>query len=494
MDGEGRRTRFDPNDFAMVWVDEAHRSVAGTYLKTIEYYKQNPNCKILGVTATPDRLDEKALGMVFDGCAFDYWIHDAIPDGWLTPIKQTSIQILGLDYSSVRTVGGELSAGDIDRIILEEGKFIHAMCEAAIKRMNGRKALFFWPSVASAKGAAEIINRHTPDSAEVIHGGTIQKERNKIYADFASGKIMYLNSVGVCTEGFDEPSCSVVVMARPTKSRALFAQCVGRGMRPSDSCVQALNDATDAAERRAIIAASDKPGMELIDYTANSGVHKLMGVADLLGGKYDDDVVEAAKKKIAEKDGVPADVAEELEEAQREKEERDKQREAERTRREAIKGKAIYTIRNIDPFDLLDIAPAQKRGWDEMPASEKQQAAIVNFIAGKTGKAGERAKAAEYAASLDKADAKRILDKLIARMEHGWCSVKQAALLARYGYEPKGIRREEASRLIDAIANNGWQRPADAPVNEPIAPAPQPKAKPEVATGHSADDMENVPW
>jgi len=83
--GAGRMTRFDPYDFGLVICDEAHHFTAKSFTKVLNHYRQNPDLKILGVTATPDRADEAALGQVFQSDAYDYEILDAINDGWFAP-------------------------------------------------------------------------------------------------------------------------------------------------------------------------------------------------------------------------------------------------------------------------------------------------------------------------------------------------------------------------------------------------------------------------
>ena len=70
-DGAGRMSKFDPQDFGLVVIDEAHHATAGTYRRCIDWYRQNPACKVLGVTATPDRADEAALGQVFESVAYE---------------------------------------------------------------------------------------------------------------------------------------------------------------------------------------------------------------------------------------------------------------------------------------------------------------------------------------------------------------------------------------------------------------------------------------
>ena len=108
-DGGGRMTKFDPSQFGLLIIDEAHHATSPTYRRVIDYYRTNPALKVLGVTATPDRADEQALGQVFQSVAFDYEVLDAIHDGWLVPIEQQMVHVEGLDYSSIRTTAGDLN-------------------------------------------------------------------------------------------------------------------------------------------------------------------------------------------------------------------------------------------------------------------------------------------------------------------------------------------------------------------------------------------------
>ncbi len=88
-DGLGRMAHFKPNEFSTLICDEGHHYISPAYKKVIDYFRNNPNLKVLGVTATPDRADEEALGQIFESVAFDYEILDAIHDGWLVPVDQT---------------------------------------------------------------------------------------------------------------------------------------------------------------------------------------------------------------------------------------------------------------------------------------------------------------------------------------------------------------------------------------------------------------------
>lgn len=449
----GRMRRFNPDHFNLVIIDEAHHAVADSYQKVIDHYQQNPNCKLLGVTATPDRTDEAALGKVFASVAFVYEITDAINDGWLVPIRQQSVEVAGLDFSSVRTTAGDLNGKDL-AAIMEYEKNLHEIAHPTIELARGRKTIVFAASVAHAERLCEIFNRHKADCARWVSGNTPKDERRQIVEQYAANRFQFLCNVGCFTEGFDDPGVELVSLARPTKSRALFAQMVGRGTRPLPGVVDPHETAEDRVEA---IALSAKPCVEVIDFVGNTGRHKLVTVADILGGNYDDDVVARAAKAAKEKkEGTPADVLEELEKAKAEiRAEQEAARKKEEARRKKLVAKAEYRVRSVDPFDVLGIEPKRERGWDTGRQPSDKMVAML-----------ER-NGIENPRSLSYNDAKQLIDKIIKRREHGWCSFKQAKVLKQHGYDPKGIRFKEASQIIDQIFGN-TRKAAPAPATSPM--------------------------
>lgn len=259
-----------------------HNCTALSYRKILEYFKLNPDIKILGVTATPDRTDEEALGQVCDSVAFNYSITEAISDGWLVPISCQMVSIAGLDFSSVRTTAGDLNGADL-AAIMEAEEVCQGVCSATLDIIGDKQTIVFTPSVKHAEMACAIFNRHKAGIAEWVSGKTEKEARRKIMDNVVSGKTQILCNVGVATEGFDAPGVEVIVMARPTKSRALYAQMAGRATRPQAGLVDQF---ATAAERRTAISSSKKPNAMLIDFVGNSGRHKLINGLDLLGGKY----------------------------------------------------------------------------------------------------------------------------------------------------------------------------------------------------------------
>ena len=435
----GRRLdRFDPREFSMVITDEAHHAVAESYGNIYEKFAGVPH---LGVTATPDRHDETALGKIFDSVAFVYELPDAIRDGWLCPITQRTIRVNTIDYSKCRTTGGDLNGRDLADVMNNE-EILQTVADVTIRESKWRKALVFAPPGYKTEGQdrcrtserlTEIFNRHRPDSARMVSGETPADERKQTLADYAEGRFQYLINVGVFTEGFDDPTIDMVVMARATKSRALYSQMVGRGTRTLPGVVDGL---ATAEERRAAIAASAKPTCEVLDFEGNAGQHKLMHTADILGGNYSEEEVEKAEK-LAKKAGEACDMTEKLEEARKLLE---AEREAERNKRRAVVGVAQYSSEIVDPFNVLDIAPVRFRGWDARePASEKQIGLLKKF-------------AVPIKDGMTKREASAVIGAVFARREAGLCNYKQAEIMAKHGLPTANVSYEAAKAIIDGMA------------------------------------------
>ncbi len=433
---QGKRlARFDPAAFGLIITDEAHHAPASSY-QTI--YKHFANALHVGVTATPDRHDEVALGKVFhDAEPYVYELPNAIDDGYLVPIKQHSVVVEGLDYSSVRTTAGDLNGRDLADVMNNE-EVLQQIAAATVADCGNRKTIVFAPPGFKKDGAdcfrvserlTEILNRHRPDSAQLVMGTTPTEERKATLTDFSAGRFQFLVNVGVFTEGFDEPGIELVVMARPTKSRALYAQMIGRGTRPLPGIIDGLDSAED---RRAAIAASAKPDLVVLDFEGNAGTHKLVHTADVLGGNYDDEVVDLAQQ-IAKKSGKPTDMTNALALAA---EQIRRRREFDRLRRLHLVAKAQYSKREISPFDMVGIEPPRTRGWDhETPPTEKQLATLAKFGIPTNGIHTRK-------------QAGAILGKCIEDVQAGRASYKQRALLTKFGHTGN-YSFAEASALIE---------------------------------------------
>lgn len=424
LDGQTRRMqRFDPYAFGLVIVDEAHHAPAESYRRIIDYYSRNPDLRILGVTATPDRHDEAALGKIFDSVAFEMGILDAIDDGWLVPIRQEFVKCTDLDFSKVRTTAGDFNGADLEKLMIAE-KPLHEVASPTIEIAGDRPTLVFATSVAHADLMADIFNRHRKDSAICIHGGTPSDVRRDRLRQYARGEFQFLCGCGVFLEGFDEPRIEVIAMARPTKSRALYAQAVGRGTRPIEP-----PSAETAEGRRHAIAASCKPGCLVIDFVGNAGQHKLVTTADILGGNFEDEIVERAVKKARERGGS-CDMREEMETLRRDEA-------AEKRQRERITARSNFTRRPVDPFDVFDMSSKREPGWHKGRMPTKNQLAFL-------GRNGVQTR------DLSFHKASNLIEEIKRREAAGLCTYRQAQVLAKWGHKTD-VSYDEATERIREI-------------------------------------------
>jgi superfamily II DNA or RNA helicase len=441
-----RMERFDPHEFATLIIDECHHATADTYTQIVDYYSQNPDLRILGVTATPDRADEEALGQVFDTVSYDYELPDAVRDGWLVHPQRQGVEVVDYDLADVRTTAGDLNGGDLSEI-LESDPIVDAMTKRTAEIIDDRRTLVFAESCDQAQLWCAKFNTLYGKSAIYIDGKTDKDERKQLLAEYAEGKHQILCNVGIATEGFDDPGIRIVVMARPTKSRSLYSQMLGRGTRPLEEIAHRLNDLETAQERRDLIAASDKPDVLVIDFVGNTGRHKVISAADILGGKCSDSVLQRAKT-ILDEDEDAHDVQEALERAEQEVVEERRKAEQEQLRKRAkqTQTKAKYVETKIQSiFDTLGCEPARERAWNKGRKPTPAQKACLE-------------KCGQWVEGMSFTQAHRLIDRIVQRRKEGKCSPKQAKLLLRFGYSPD-MSFEQARRTIDAIAANGWKRP-----------------------------------
>lgn len=306
-EGACRFARFAPDEFGLLLIDEAHRAAARSYRKVIEHFRQNPNLCVVGVTATPDRLDGVGMGCVFESVACDLNLLWGVENGWLVAPRQVFVQIDGLDLSKIRTVGGDLDEKQLAKLV-EVEETLHSMAKPIVDVCGrDKQAIVFTASVAQAHRMAEMLRdyhrRAYGDSATAVSiDGSLSPQdpkRKQIVRDFKEGRIQYLCNCGVATEGFDAPNVRVVAIGRPTKSRALYLQMLGRGTRPLPGVVDGLET---PQERQDAIKNSDKSNCIVIDFVGQAGRHKLVCATDFMAGNEPEDVTDRANKISTNKD------------------------------------------------------------------------------------------------------------------------------------------------------------------------------------------------
>ena len=424
-----RLERFPKDHFSLIIVDEAHHYVGNTYVRPLDYFH---DAKVLGVTATPDRADEKAMGQTFGHVSAVLDIEDGIDLGYLVPIRGQLVTLDEIDISHVGKTGRDLAAGQLDEAMV---KAVEGVVRETLRLEPGRQGIAFFPGVKSAEYAAEKFNILKPDSARFLSGQTPTDERRRMVSEFRKGNYQYLCNCMVATEGFDAPGASLIVLARPTLSRALYAQMIGRGTRTLPGVVDRYHARDAAAVRREAIRTSAKPDCMVLDFVGNSGRHALVTLEDVLGGKYTDEEVATAKKKRAASGGDPRAALE-----------------AARAELKAIaaasKAKVKSTVSKFDPFAALRVErdsavdvtggkPVSQGQWDFLTALGIPQ----NDIAVMTS-----------------ADAQKLIAAAQKRRQLKLASFRQLRTLAKYGFGDPNISARRASAALDYIASQGWGR------------------------------------
>lgn len=280
-----RIMKFDPKDFCTIIIDEAHHASADTYRNVLETFgvlkdksdaNWNKELLLLGVTATPSRNDNKGIDKIFDKVTYEYGIIKAIEDGWLVRIKAFRVDTAS-DLSKVHKTAGDFNLGELSEAVNTEDR--NGLVVSAYKRLTpDKKALCFAVDVQHTIDLCKRFNDEGVPSSYVT-GSTPKEERHQALLDFKEGKIKVLVNCAVLTEGFDEPTIDVILMARPTQSGILFQQMIGRGTRLSEG----------------------KEFLTIIDFHDNTYRQKLQTTASLLGlqGALDfkgQDILEAREK------------------------------------------------------------------------------------------------------------------------------------------------------------------------------------------------------
>ena len=218
-------TDFKPDEFDYIVIDEVHHGQAPTYQSILSYFK--PNVFMLGLTATPDRVDRKDIFRLFDyNKVFEYTLNDAINNGFLVPYTYYGLTD-NIDYSNIRYNGSKYRVEDLDRalIIPERNERIF---DEYISKGNGNKALGFCCSIKHANEMAELFKKKGIPAVSITFE---TPDRDMVIRDFRQSKYTVAFTVDLFNEGIDFPDLRVLLFLRPTESKTIFTQQLGRGLR-----------------------------------------------------------------------------------------------------------------------------------------------------------------------------------------------------------------------------------------------------------------------
>jgi superfamily II DNA or RNA helicase len=402
---QGKRLQGWPRDhFARVIIDEAHHTLAGSYQTILAHFE---GARMLGVTATPDRTDKRNLARVFDDIAFEISLIDLVRDGYLSPIKARTVPI-GIDLRNVRTRAGDYDDTDLAEALAPQ---LGRIADVLAAEYPDRKTLVFLPRVETSETLAGLC-RDRGLAAEHVDGGS--RDRSDILERFSTGATRLVSNANLLVEGYDECSIDCVACLRPTKSRALYSQIVGRGTRlhPGKKELLLLDflwlSETHSLIRPAhLIATNDAEAKDISRQMA-------MGDGDLLAAK--DDVDEARRCALAEQ----------------------------LARNRHRKGRlfdALEFALSLRDVATADFEPTMR--WHHEPVSEKQAARL------------ERA-GIDPTTARSKGHAWVLIERLEERRALNLASAKQAYWLAKEGHpNPETCTFAEATQWL----NERWNQP-----------------------------------
>ncbi|KAI1805225.1 P-loop containing nucleoside triphosphate hydrolase protein [Daldinia bambusicola] len=229
-----RISKFDPRRFKLVLVDEAHHIVAPGYLRTLGHFgldiKREDSPALVGVSATLSRADGLRLGAAIDEVVYHRDYVDMIGDKWLSDVIFTTVESTA-DVSQVGTGStGDFQTRELSSVVNTKQVNEITVRSWLAKASERRSTLVFCVDLAHIDGLTKTFREHGID-ARFVTGETPKVERSETLEAFRRQEFPVLINCGVFTEGTDIPNIDCVVLARPTRSRNLLVQMIGRGMR-----------------------------------------------------------------------------------------------------------------------------------------------------------------------------------------------------------------------------------------------------------------------
>lgn len=418
MAQDKRLSRFKPDHFDVIIVDEAHHILSATYQLVLNHFSE---ADVLGVTATPDRGDMKNLGQFFESLAYEYTLPKAIKEGFLSPIKALTLPVK-LDLSGVKQTTGDFNATQVGNVL---DPYLEAIADEMVEHAMDRKTVVFLPLVKTSQKFRDILNEKGFRAAEV-NGSS--KDREQVLEDFDNDKYNVLCNSMLLTEGWDSPAVDCIVVLRPTRVRSLYSQMVGRGTRLS-------------------------PGKEdvlLLDFLWHTDRHELVHPAHLIA-----EDAEVAKKatQMIEEAGDMVDVESIIEEATE-----DVTNEREEALANHLEQLKRRKKRLVDPIQFeMQIQDKDLHNYVPMFGQELDPPTKEQF--------NEIEKAGIDPTSIDsKGKADELIKRINERNQKNLTTPKQIKQLEQRGYQNvPNWSFDQARVLINQIAANRWRTVHSSP-------------------------------
>ena len=386
---ESRRKRYHAERFGLVITDEAHRSASASHMKILDHF---PNAYRLGFTATPDRADE--TGLPFAKVLHEYRLTTAIAEGYLSPVKAELIPIK-IDLRKAKVRAGDFADSDLDVLITP---YLEVMAREIASRKG--KHLVFLPLVKTSKAMADILNSL---GVRTKHLDGTSQDVDEAIADYERGRYDCLTNALLFVEGVDIPCVDHITMLRPTKSRVLYCQAIGRGTRLSPG----------------------KTHLTVLDPMWTTKRHQLCRPAHLVTDN--EKVIEVMERKFKHRGNLnPVEILEEAEE----------QAERESSLAREIKANAHRQRELIDPLSMEQYQPEgyhPKHEWENLPVTEPQKKWLA-----KQG----------IDTNITRGMAHCLMDKVI---QSDRATPAQERVLRGWGKWRDGMTKKDATFLIDRL-------------------------------------------
>jgi superfamily II DNA or RNA helicase len=441
---ESRLLGFADNHFTLVICDEAHRSLAKSYLRVMNYFHfgaeslapewvapepgmpYEHKARVLGVTATASRGDKRSLGEFYQRIAYEYDLLQAVRDGFLVRPFVKNIP-LKIDIKGVRISRSSAGADfDLQEITARIAPIIREVAKQLAAHARRLKTVVFTPSVETARMLSEAL-KDEGMAASYVSGACV--DRDFKIDDFRSaGPGSVLCNALLVVEGFDVPDISAVCILRPTKIWSFFVQASVRGTRILPGVIDGL---ATREERLAAIAASAKPFFTILDFLWITDRMDLVQPVDIVASRPE---VREAMLKSANPDIVEAS--------------REAERDLLKSLEKAAKKHARKAARTIDPLAMaVSLGDAALATYE--PESEWERAAPTPGQAEFIRRHGMNPDLVKY-----KGLASKIINRIVTRLKLHLATVGQLDFLHKLGVSEETaatLTSREASELIDRL-------------------------------------------
>jgi superfamily II DNA or RNA helicase len=436
-----KRLALHPRDeFSLIAFDEAHHAVAPGPRAIFDHFE---TAKIIGLTATPYRLDKIGLDNVFgEAPSFVYDIEFGTEQGYFCPVVPIKRPIESIDLSAVRKQAGDLQLSQLEEQIVKATAPIADIAWEESEK-GALSTLVYTPGVASAHSVCKAINEKAGKVVAVsVDADTDGWTRDRYLKAFGH-TVRFIVNCQIYTEGLDVPLARCIVIARLTASLSLYQQMAGRGGRPAAG----IGELETKEQRIEAIKASQKPWFKLVDITGKAGKHSLIGAVDALSGKaVSDDVKQIIDRIIEQSPGTKLDEATKLAKAEAAKKEAEEIRASEERIAKAAAAAEVRSKREeFDAFAKNDEAVSN----DGIPPEWLSSLPTADQLLWlRDNKLSEEGVTRGHCAKLQK--------QAREWRKRGLCSFKRRAQLERFNL-PVDVPEVVAKRLIDSIAQAGWK-------------------------------------